>query len=145
VPRDTRREQIGVRRERLCVLMACGDAAEAAQVGQQVLKVNKGSLVTYRRAEDVLLGSPAGRVVLIILASGEDPRIVGRNLAWMRRRWPQCPIAVIGEKGGDATEMAARIGGASYLTRPVRPEEWAALVEHVLSTKLGVAKEVELG
>ncbi|KPK85596.1 MAG: hypothetical protein AMJ81_03305 [Phycisphaerae bacterium SM23_33] len=145
VPRDLRQDKLAARRERLCVLMACEDVAEAAQVGEQVLKVNKGSLVTYRKAEDVLLNSPAGRVVLIILAAGDDPETLGRNLAWMRHRWPRCPIAVIGEKGGGATEMAARIGGASYFARPVRPEEWAAMVTHVLSRKLTVATEVGLG
>ena len=54
-----------VRRERLCIVMACEDAAEAAQVGEQVSQVNRGSLVTYRKAEDVLLNSPAGQVVLV--------------------------------------------------------------------------------
>lgn len=142
MPRQMRHMSLGAHRERLCVLMACVDAAEASQVGMQLLKVNKGSLVTYHKVEDVLTNTPAGRVVLIILATGDDPERVGRNLAWMRHRWPQCPIAVIGDEGGGEMEMAARTGGASYLTRPVRPEEWAALVEHVLTAKRGVATEV---
>jgi DNA-binding NtrC family response regulator len=131
--------------ERLCVLMACEDAAEAVQVGEQLLKVNKGSLVTYRRAADVLTNSPAGRVVLIVLAESGDPETLGRNLAWMRHRWPRCPIAVIGDEGGGEMEMAARRGGANYLTRPVRPEEWAALIEHVLSAKRETERRIRLG
>jgi len=132
-------------RERLCIVVACGDVAEAAQISRQISQVHKGTLVTYRRADDILLNAPAGRVALIILAADNDPVAIGKTLGWMRRRWPRCPIVVIGNVGGGALEMAARTGGASYLTRPVSAEEWAALVQHVLSMHAQMISEVELG
>ena len=130
-------------RERLCIVVACEDAAEAAQMGSQISKVHTGTLVTYRKAEDILLNAPAGRVVLIILAADDDLTRLGKTVAWMRRRWNRCPITVVGDKGNAQQELAARSGGASYLTRPVGPHEWAALVEHVLDMHGKVGKEVE--
>jgi len=138
------REGLG-RTERLCIVMACRDAAEAAQVGRQLLQVNRGSLITYRRADDVLLNSPAGKIALIILAGGEDPKSLGRTLRWMRHRWPRCPIAVVGDTGGDELEVEARKGGASYLARPVAPEQWEAMVAHVLGVQGQPASEETLG
>ena len=126
---------IGLRTgERFYIVMACEDLGEAAQVGKQLSQVNNGALITYRRAEDVMLNCPSGRVALIILANSDDPETMGRILSWMRHRWPCCPAVVIGETGGGDMEIAARKGGASYLTRPVSPQQWAGLVQHVLST-----------
>lgn len=119
---------------RLCIVMVCEDASEASAVGQQMQQVNTASLVTYRKAEDLYLNAPAGRVVLIILASLADPPAAEQTLSWMRRRWPQSPIFVVGNAGGPELEQAARQGGASYLTRPVTPDEWGAVLEHVLGT-----------
>jgi DNA-binding NtrC family response regulator len=121
--------------------MACEDAAEASRVGHQLSQVNTGCLITYRRAEDILLNSPLGKVAMIVLASGDDPEAIGRMLTWMRHRWPRCPVAVIGDSGGGEMEMAARKGGACYLTRPVAAEQWAAMVEHVLRVRGPVASE----
>lgn len=118
--------------ERLYIVMACEDLGEAAQVGGQLSQVDNGALITYRRAEDVMLNRPSGRVALIILANSDDPEAIGRTLSWMRHRWPGCPIVVVGEMGGGAMELAARKGGASYLTRPVSPQQWAGMVQHVL-------------
>ncbi len=135
---DLLRKRVGRRAgERLYIVMACEDLDEAVQVGRQLSQVNNGVLITYRRAEDVMLNCPSGRVALIILANNDDPEAIGRTLSWMRHRWPQCPIVVIGEMGGGAMELAARKGGASYLTRPVGPQQWAGLVQHVLT---GAAK-----
>ncbi len=120
--------------ERFYIVMACEDLGEAAHVGRQLSQVNNGALITYRRAEDVMLNCPSGRVALIILANSDDPETTGRILSWMRHRWPRCPAVVIGETGGGEMEIAARKGGASYLTRPVSSQQWAGLVEHVLST-----------
>ncbi len=121
------------------------DAAEAAVISRQVSQVHTGVLVTYRRADDILLNAPVGRVVLIVLAASDDPAAIAKTLTWMRRRWPRCPVAVIGDAGGGAVEMAARTGGASYLTRPVSAEEWTSLVQHVLSLHGQITSEVELG
>jgi DNA-binding NtrC family response regulator len=125
--------------------MACGDAAEAAQVSRQLSQVNRGCLITYRRAEDLYFNSPSGKVALIILAGSDRPEALTATLRWMRHRWPHCPIAVIGDTGGGDMELAARKGGASYLARPVTPEQWAALVMHVLHVTGPIVSEERLG
>jgi hypothetical protein len=141
-PRERKR---AVHRQSLCIVMTCNGLAEAAEVSKQFSQVNTGSLVTYRRAEDVLLNSPRGRVALIILADSDDPERLERTLAWMRHRWPHAPIVVIGERGGGQLELAARAGGASFLARPVRSDQWAAMIMHVLKLRRRVATEERLG
>ena len=128
-----------------CPLSVCDEAAEAARLGSQISKVHSGTLVTYRKAEDILLNAPAGRVVLIILAADDDPARLGKTLSWMRRRWHRCPVTVVGTEGNVEQETAARMEGATYLTRPVGPEEWVSLVQHVLNMHGRIASEVELG
>jgi len=145
VPRVPERHSVARHRDRLCIVVACEDAAEAADVGCHISQVHTGTLVTYRKAEDILLNAPAGRVALIVLAGGDDPSHIGRILSWIRRRWPRCPVAVIGNGGDAAMETAARIGGASYLARPVGPEQWVALVGHVLTMRGRIATEAGLG
>lgn len=134
--------RLAMRRERLCIVMACGNAEEAAEVGQQLSQVDTGTLVTYRRAEDLLLNAPAGRVALVILAGSDEPQAVSRILLTLRNRWPRCPLVVVGNDGGGAMERAARAGGANFLVRPVRSEEWSALIDHVLSVKARIANRL---
>lgn len=145
MPRPRLERESARHSERLCIVMACEDAAEASQVSLQLSQVNKGCLITYRRAEDLYFNSPSGKVALIVLASSEQPEAIGGTLRWMRHRWPHCPIAVVGDTGAGDAELAARKGGASYLTRPVTPEQWAALVTHVLRVPGRVASEERLG
>jgi len=118
----------------LCIVMVCTDMSEAEQVARRLLELNSGCLVTYRRAEDLLCNSPTGRVALIILATEEKPSVLTRTLKWLGHRWPGCPITVVGEAGSTDSEMAARQGGALYLTRPVAAKEWTALFAHVLGS-----------
>jgi DNA-binding NtrC family response regulator len=126
--------------------MVCEDQHEASEAARQLLQVNNGSLVTYRRAEDALLNSPAGRVALIILAHQEQtPESTGRMLAWMRRRWPDSSVAVIGNDGGGTLEVTARIGGACYFVRPVTPDQWRSMFEHVMRSQVGTIEEESLG
>ena len=140
------REVDGTRhRERLCIVVACEDAAEAARLGSLISQVHSGTLVTYRKAEDILLNAPAGRVALIILATDDDPARLGKTLSWLRRRWHRCPVTVVGTEGNVEQETAARMEGATYLTRPAGPEQWASLVQHVLNMQGRIASEVELG
>lgn len=144
--RRPRLEKVRTRRSRgLCIVMVCGDFAEAAEVARRLLQVNTGSLVTYRRAEDLLMNTPAGRVALIILADGSDPRKVDGTLKWIRQRWARCPVVLVGDEGGGEMEMAARVNGASYLTRPVSSQQWAAMIEHAMSSERWVASEETLG
>ncbi len=116
----------------VCILMACADASEADQVGRQLLKLNSGCLVTYRRAQDLMYNAPMGKVALVILGTNESSSTLGRILKWLRKRWPNCPLTVVGDNGGGEQELTARIGGALYLTRPVRAQQWSELLAHVL-------------
>jgi len=118
---------------RSCIVMACTDISEADLVSRQLWELNNGCLVTYRRAEDIMFNAPAGKVALIILAASDTPAGLGRALRWLRRRWPRCPVTVVGDMGAGESEMAARKEAACYLTRPVSPEQWRAILAHVLS------------
>jgi hypothetical protein len=106
--------------------------SEADQIGRQLEQLDGGYLVTYRRAEDLVRNSPVGKVALVILATQDGPAVLGRTLKWLRRRWPKCPVTVVGDRGGGETELAARKEAACYLTRPVGPEQWRALLVHAL-------------
>ena len=75
---------------------------------------------------------PRGRVALVILATGSAPAVLGRTLKWLRHQWPRRPVAGVGDEGAGAHEMAAREGGAIFLTRPVQPEELSAVLSHAL-------------
>ena len=116
----------------LCIIMACTDISEAEAVSRQLQELNNGCLVTYRRAEHILYSAPTGKVALIILATADSPAVVGRTLKWLRCRWPSCPITVVGDAGGGELEITARKGAACYLTRPVSPEQWRAVLAHAL-------------
>jgi len=136
--RESRRSAHRPTTRGLCVVMVCTGMSEAEQVARRLLEVNSGCLVTYRRAEDLLCNSPTGRVALIILATDEEPSALMRTLKWLGHRWPGCPITVVGEAGSTESEMAARQGGALYLTRPVAAKEWTALFTHVLEPVRGI-------
>jgi FixJ family two-component response regulator len=116
----------------LCIVMVCTDHGEAEQVARLLSEVNSGCMVTYRRAEDLVHNAPTGRVALVVLANNSVAPALGRTLRWLRHRWPRCPVAVVGDTGCGDHEMAAREGGAFFLTRPVAPEEWSSLLDHVL-------------
>ena len=57
-------------RQNSCIVMVCG-GREADQVRRQLSAQKTVCLTTYRRVEDMVLNSPTGRVVLVILA-GKD-------------------------------------------------------------------------
>jgi len=81
-----------------------------------------------------MLNTPSGKVALVILATDDSAPLLRRSLDWLRRRWPGCPITVIGDTGCGEHEMAAREGGANFLTRPVSPEQWSAILSQALGT-----------
>ena len=117
----------------VCAVMACSDMQEAVQVGRCLSELNMGCLVTYLKAEDLVLNAPAGLVALVILATDDSTAVLRRTLIWLRNRWPGCPISVVGNAGCGDYEMAARENGAMYLTRPVRDAEWSAILSHAFS------------
>ena len=126
-------------RSRLCIVLVCTDSSEADQVGRQLLEMNTGCLVTYRRVEDLMYNAPTGKVALVILATDDEPVVFSRILKWLRRVWSSCPVTVVGDVGGGKHEMAARIGGAYYLTRPVTPQQWLDVLSHVLAEQRQIA------
>lgn len=116
----------------MCVVMVCSDMQEADQVGHCLQELNTGYLVTYCKAEDLLRNAPSGMVALVIVATDDSPPVLRGALHWLRRRWPGCPITMVGDAGYGDHEMIAREGGATFLTRPVSPEQWAAILLHAL-------------
>lgn len=125
-----------------CIVMVCNDQSEAEQVGRLLAQHERSCLATYRRAEDLIFNSPRGRVAVVILAGDESAAQIARTLLWLRRRWPNCPAWVVGGGGDRELELAARVGGASYLVRPIAGEEWAAVIEHGL-TQAGVPPKAD--
>ena len=118
---------------RTLVVMVCADMGEAELVSRQLSEVNTGCLVTYRRVEDMRSNVPAGKVALVILATEDEPVVMNRTLRWLRQRWPRCAITVVGDTGCGVEELVAREGGASYMTRPISPEQWLAVLSHAMS------------
>lgn len=121
----------------LCIVMVY-EGEEPDHVRRQFLDHQKtGRFMTYRRVEDMVLNSPAGRVALVILAGEDDPASIQRTLRWLRHRWPGCPITVVSGAGGVEHEMAARQGGAFYLTSGETVQQLPAMISHVLRASDG--------
>ena len=114
------------------IVMICKSDAEIKQVSELLLQVNRATLITYYRLEDLVLNRPNGEVVLFILADGDEVETLNKMLEWLRYRWPQSRLAVVGNQGGGEVEITARKGGAYFLTRPVSRWEWEALLDHLL-------------
>lgn len=127
--------------QRACVVMTCEDLSEAEVVARTLLQLNTGMLITYRKASDLVSNAPAGRVAVVILATKDSPAVTRRTLEWLRHRWPRCPVTVVGDIGSGEHEMAAREGGASFLSRPVTCEEWTAMLSHTLVGQSKVERE----
>ncbi|HUS48258.1 MAG TPA: hypothetical protein VM098_09065 [Phycisphaerae bacterium] len=123
------------------VVMICDDPADAEGAGRSFLNVNRCVLVRYQRPECMMRSMPAGPVAAAIVDLRDPPAVIGRTVEWLRRRWPRCPIAVVGDVGGGELEMAARCGGASYLTRPVTDEQWSGLLPRVLADRRSISEQ----
>jgi hypothetical protein len=119
-----------VARERLVIVMACGDSLESSQVGDVMSRMTDGYLIQVDRAMQAALLRPRGRVALVILDGTEGPEPLRPVLQQIRRRWPEASAVVIGSGEEPGLEMAARCGGASFLIRPVSRETWSALLSH---------------
>ena len=113
-----------------CIVCVCTDASEADAIGRQLSQLDHGCSVGYRRCEDLMGNPPRLEASLVVLATDEAPRALQRTLRWLRGRWPRCSVVVVGDEGCGPQERAAREGAASYLTRPVTPQQWAALLAH---------------
>jgi len=116
--------------KRKCIIMVCKNDYEVDQVSGLLFQVNSATLITYRRLEDLILNRPTGEVVLFILADGDEVKMLEKMLEWSHSRWPYSSMVVIGDEGEGEMEIAARKGGAYYLTRPVSQWEWKALIQH---------------
>ena len=119
-----------VARERLVVVMACGDSPESSQVGEMISRLTDCCLITVDRAVQAALLRPSGRVTLVVLDGSEGPESLKPALQRIRRRWPGASAVVIGPGEAPGLELAARCGGASFLIRPVSRETWQALLSH---------------
>jgi len=104
-------------------------------IGQQLSQPDHGCWVGYRRCEDLMGNPPRLEASLVVLATDEAPRALQRTLRWLRGRWPRCSVVVVGDEGCGPQERAAREGAASYLTRPVTPQQWAALRVHAEASR----------
>jgi len=122
-------------------VMVCADMCQADIVSRQLSEVNSAYLVTYRRAEDLFFNRPTGRVALVILDTQADAADLTRTLKWLGHRWPRCPVTVVGAAGGGEEELAARSGGAFFLSRPVAPRQWADLLDSVLAGRSAPAPQ----
>ena len=119
------------------IVMICESDADTKQVSELLLQVNRATLITYYRLEDLVLNRPNGEVALFILADGDDVEMLSKMLEWLHYRWPHSRLAVVGNQGGGEVEITARKGGAYFLTRPVSRWEWEALLHHLLKNTTG--------
>ena len=118
-----------------CVVMTYGDRHEAEQMGRQMEDLDAaGRLIMYEDTESLLHNSPASRVSMVILAAGERPPLLRKTLGHVRRRWPRCHIAVVGDEGCGEQEKAAREGGANYVLRSAARHHLPELLRHALGT-----------
>ena len=124
----------GTARSDACIVMVCG-RDEADQVRRQLADYDAGCLITYKRVEDLVLNAPSGKVALVILAARQDAATTKRTLKWLRHRWPDCSVAVVGDPDAADDERIARQGGAMYVARPVESDYISAVVSHVLGGK----------
>lgn len=111
-----------------CIAMSCTEESEAYQVGQALLHQKTGVLITYRSATELIHNAPNGAIAMVILAGRECPTEMHEVFDWLKRRHPHCPTAVIADAGAGDEELAARIGGAIFMTRPMDDDQWSALL-----------------
>lgn len=114
------------------IVTVCTDMSEAEVVGQSLLQLDVGCLITYCRIADLKTSPPADEVALFVLATDASPEVVQRTLGWLRHYWSRSTVAVVGDSGAGQEELAARVGGAAYLVRPVGPEQWQVLIRHAI-------------
>lgn len=125
--------------EVMCVVIVDAHWQEVEQISRLLegLQTNTGSLVTYRRMIDLIHSPPPiGHVAMVVLASDDPPEVLTRALHWLRNRYLGSAMVVVGDDGCGEHELAARIGGANYLTRPIHSGQWAGLLSHALSQAL---------
>lgn len=128
--------------EVMCVVIVDAHWQEVEQISRLLagLQINTGSLLTYRRIVDLInCPPPSGHVAMVVLASDDPPEVLTRALHWLRNRYLYSAMVVVGDDGCGERELAARIGGANYLTRPMHSGQWAGLLSHALSHALSRA------
>jgi FixJ family two-component response regulator len=116
--------------------MSCTEESEAHQIGHALLQQKTGVLITYRSAMELIHNAPSGAVAMVILAGRECPTEMREVFGWLKRRHPHCPVAVIADTGAGEEELAARVGGAIFMTRPVDDAQWSALLTGVAARGL---------
>lgn len=114
------------------VAMVCRDDAEAARVGQLLEGIGSGSLMTFRRTEDISSNAPRRAVSLVVMTGMSDADITRDSLRKLRRSLPRVALAVIGETSSIELEIAVREAGAIFFVKPVTDEQWVAMLEHAI-------------
>ena len=115
------------------VVLVCRSETEAEHVGALVGGIGVGSLVTYRKVEDLALNPPRRRATLVILTGLRSHAAVARALQWLNRYWPRCSSVVISCASDQEMEKVARGGGAMYFVRPVSDGEWRDMLEYAVA------------
>lgn len=128
--------------EERCVVVVNAHLEESDLLGRLLmqLQVNTGRVVTYERLADLLHNPPpTGSGGLIVVATKDAPALVMQALLWLRDRYGRCMMLVIGDEGCGELELAARAGGANYMTRPVDREQWLVLLSQVFAPVIASA------
>lgn len=112
------------------VLLAGVDAIEAKDVQERLADCG-GRVVCVPNVQAVRRSMPAGRIALAVIGPDVGTRQLEGDLRWLRRHWPRCRMAVVGDGDGLERERTARCGGAMYFARPVQSTEWTALLAPV--------------
>jgi hypothetical protein len=121
------------------VLLAGVDAIEANDV-QGRLAESGGRVICYPDLRAARRSMPGGCVVLAVLGPGVDTPQLEGDLRWLRKHWPRCCMAVVGDGDGLERERTARCGGAMYFARPVQSTEWTALLAQVTGEPGGMGR-----
>ncbi len=127
-----RNKSVMVPTGRVCVALVSVDVGQGSGIEAELAQLG-GTLLTFSRSEDLMCNRPVDRVVLVVLDGREGLSRLNRALGWLRRQAPRCGVLVVGDEGGGEEERLARCGGAMFLVRPVRREDWRAMLGHVLA------------
>ncbi|NQU76806.1 MAG: hypothetical protein HQ546_10890 [Planctomycetes bacterium] len=134
--KSTRRLDASVRSLPL-VVMICQDEAEVVRVAQLTEEVSSVCLLRYRQVADLALNCPRGNVVLVVLIDTQTPAELEKALAWLKRFWSHCSIAIVGGLGETELERIARCAGAMFFADAIDDAEWRALLGHALTIRTG--------
>jgi len=110
------------------IVAVCADLRDADPIAASLEQLNKGSLLTYDRQDELRRNPPLGEIGLFVLFDCEWKEPTAETLLWIGRYSPGVATAVVGSVGAGGQELTARMGGAFYFVYPVRGGQWVSLV-----------------